>query len=130
MADEFEGSGTGQSLFNMGIASLNRIHNLLVEAHQCSLGVGATAEPHSDKQPVQQLRALDRIFIECRPYLKDDELAEILEARKELIKLFNKHPRPDVYQQLLEFEGLMRDSKWLKNMLHPTADDATLAFRS
>lgn len=119
------------SMFNMGIATLTRIHQLLEEVHKCSLGISNSADVHSPQQAVQQLKTLDRVYAEIRAYLKEPERIKVLQQRDKLNSVFGNDPKKygDSYQDLLDYENLMRDTKYLSNMLMPKGDDPTVAMR-
>lgn len=131
MVGEFGSSGE-EGRFNMGIATLQRIHQLLTATHESSLGVSQLAEPNSSEQKRLQLMTLDRIYLEVKPYLRSDEVEKISAKRGDLDQKFGSTPEKEwskLYGPLLEYETLLRETHYFKQMLMPRSDDAEMAFR-
>ena len=131
MAD-FEMRGSEEARFNMGIATLERIHRLLISAHECSLGVSDLAQHHTVEQVRLQLLTLDRIYVELKPNLLKPEQSAIEKLRGGINKLFSKSNREDwvkIQPTLFDYELLMRSSGYMKKMLMPRTDEAERALR-
>lgn len=73
--------------FNMSLATLERINDLIKQAHLSSQGLFSlkTGIPYSDHQVY--LNTLDRIFIEVQTKMNNDEIKQCRQFEKEIIKL-------------------------------------------
>ena len=73
--------------FNMSLATLERINNLIKQAHLSSQGLFSlkTGIPYCDHQVY--LNTLDRIYIEVQAKMNNDERKECRRFEKEIIKL-------------------------------------------
>lgn len=121
-----------QGIWNAAGATLNRVHQLLVHAHECSLGISNSAEAHSPMQVSLWLETLDRIYMEISPYIRDQEDKAIEKVRKEIDHIVTTNKpltREMLKQPLLKYEFAMRKTKWMQNQLMPRMDDPTLAMR-
>lgn len=133
MVENYEETA-GTSEFNMGIASLQRIHNLLQHIHEASIGISNLAD--NDKQQILQWQLLDRVYLEIKPYLKEakkegekSEKQTVEDVRKAVESAFRQQKKTEYYNLLFTYEEEMRNSKWLKNMLMPQADEAVSSFK-
>jgi len=77
--------------FNMSLATLQRIDNLIKQAHLSSQGLFSlkTGIPYSDHQVY--LNTLDRIFIEVQTKMHKDEITKCNNYENAIIKLKLKH---------------------------------------
>ena len=73
--------------FNMSLATLERINDLIKQAHLSSQGLFSlkTGIPYCDHQVY--LNTLDRIFIEVQAKMSKDERKECIIFEKEIVKL-------------------------------------------
>ena len=73
--------------FNMSLATLERINDLIKQAHLSSQGLFSlkTGIPYSDHQVY--LNTLDRIYIEVQTKMNSDERTECIKFEKGIIKL-------------------------------------------
>lgn len=84
--------------FNMSLATLERINDLIKQAHLSSQGLFSlkTNIPYSDHQVY--LNTLDRIYIEVQTKMDTDEMKKCLQFEEKIIKL---------------------KLKWKENLLYP-----------
>jgi len=134
------GNTTGEPLnweepskFNMGLATLQRIHNLLVLSTEIML------TPNPDYQRI--LKIEEEIWMEVRPYLRknedkkdpiDKKLKEVREnmnynANYNQRKFINSNKRNLFVKGLKEFRMLLRDMLDEKGYLMPKTDDPRYA---
>ena len=98
--------------FNMSLATLERINNLIKQAHLSSQGLFSIKMniPYSDHQVY--LNTLDRIFIEVQTKMDDKERVKCLEFEKKIINAKMKHKEDILYPFIDEKRNLNYELAW------------------
>ena len=98
--------------FNMSLATLERINNLIKQAHLSSQGLFSIKMniPYSDHQVY--LNTLDRIFIEVQTKMDDKERVKCLEFEKKIIETKMKWKEDILYPFIDEKRNLNYELAW------------------
>ena len=98
--------------FNMSLATLERINNLIKQATLSAQGLFSIKMriPYSDHQVY--LNTLDRIFIEAQPKMDDQERVKCLEFEKKIIDVKTKWKEHILIPFINEQRNLGYDTAW------------------